>query len=145
MYKHTQTGYTVIMLLIAGFIIAIIGTIRYENNIVPIIVLFMLLICIFLFFSLTIIIDDKHIKFSFGIGLIKKKFPLDDIVDYKIVKNAWYYGWGIRLTPHGWLYNVSGFTALEIILKSGAKYRIGTDNPQGLENALKEALKSQSG
>ncbi len=56
-------------------------------------------------------------------------------------ENPCYYGWGIRWTPNGWLYNVSGFYAVEIKMKTGKKYRIGTDAPNELEKAIKESIK----
>jgi len=55
------------------------------------------------------------------------------------VHNHWYYGRGIKLTPHGWLFNVSGFDAVEIQLKNGRKYRIGTDEPDALLAAIESA------
>ena len=58
-----------------------------------------------------------------------------------MVKNLWYYGWGIRFTPRSWLFNVSGFSAIELQMKSGKRYRIGTDDPDNLAKALDEALK----
>jgi len=57
-----------------------------------------------------------------------------------VVKNHWYYGWGIRLTPHGVLYNVSGFYAVELRLRTGKEFRIGTDVPQELDAAIRQAL-----
>lgn len=51
-----------------------------------------------------------------------------------------YYGWGIHLTPHGWLYNVSGSDAVEIRMKTGKKYRIGTDVPEELERAISRSI-----
>ena len=39
-----------------------------------------------------------------------------------------------------WIYNVSGFDAVEIILKNGKIYRIGTDVPSELEAAIKQAI-----
>jgi hypothetical protein len=40
----------------------------------------------------------------------------------------------------GWLYNVSGLRAVEVGLKSGRKYRVGTDEPERLEAALKQRI-----
>jgi hypothetical protein len=57
-----------------------------------------------------------------------------------VVKNPWYYGWGIRLIPGGWLYNVSGFWAVELQMKNGKRYRIGTDDAEGLAKSLEAAL-----
>ncbi len=61
------------------------------------------------------------------------------------MKNPWYYGWGIRLTPHGWLYNVSGSYAVEIKTKTGKKYRIGTDVPNELEKAIRQSIERSGG
>ena len=56
-------------------------------------------------------------------------------------KNHWYYGWGIRLWfwPHMWIFNVSGFDAVEIRMKNGKIYRIGTDEPENLRPQSRES------
>jgi len=40
-----------------------------------------------------------------------------------------------------WIYNVSGFGAVELIMKNGRVYRIGTNVPRELEDAIKAVLK----
>jgi hypothetical protein len=60
----------------------------------------------------------------------------------RIVTNPWYSGWGIRITPSGWLFNVSGFRAVEIQMKNGEAYRIGSDEPEKLETFLRQRLAS---
>jgi len=112
----------------------------YGFDWIAFIVLIILVICLFLFSALTISINNDILKISFGIGLIRKEFLLKDIESCRIVKNPWYYGWGIRLTPYGWLYNVSGFYAVEIKLKTGERYRIGTDVPYELEKVIQESI-----
>ena len=74
-------------------------------------------------------------------GIFAKKFPLAEVASYKTVKNHWYYGWGIRLWlwPYMWVYNVSGFDAVELTMKNGRIYRIGTDEPQELATAIAQA------
>ncbi len=89
-----------------------------------------------LFYALTIEIDATHLSFRFGIGLIRKRIPLAEIVDAQLVRNSWIDGWGIHRTPHGWLYNVSGWEAVEITLTSGKRLRLGTDEPQKLAQVL---------
>ena len=59
------------------------------------------------------------------------------------VRNSWIHGWGIHRTPHGWLYNVSGWEAVEIALTSGKRFRLGTDEPQQLTQALLAATREQ--
>ncbi|MFC2014949.1 hypothetical protein ACFLUP_03040, partial [Chloroflexota bacterium] len=71
-----------------------------------------------------------------------KKFKLQDIKSCRAVRNFWYYGWGIRRTPYGWLYSVSGLGAVEIELVTGKKYRIGTDVPSELEKAIQQGIQT---
>ena len=95
------------------------------------------------FVSLQVIVDGKYLRIKFGYGIYQKKFSLDDVMSAKTVKNHWYYGWGIRLWlwPKMWIYNVSGFDAVEIKLKSGRTYRIGTDEPKKLEQIILRSIK----
>ena len=128
------TVYTLGILFIA-WLMAI-----YGFNWIAFVVLIILGVCLVLFATLTVVIDEDVLEIRFGPGVIRKKFPLKDIESCRVVKNPWYYGWGIRLTPHGWLYNVSGFHAVEIKMKTGKKYRIGTDVPNDLEKTIKQFI-----
>lgn len=94
------------------------------------------------FSTLTVSIADNFLKIKFGFGIFRKKFLLRDIVSATQVKNPWYCGWGIRLciSPYMWIYNVSGFDAVELKMKNGKVYRIGTDEPAKLESALKQTM-----
>ena len=135
-YQHTQIGYlTIIALGIPMFLIIRLIDI-YDNNWIPWFVFIILGICLVLFATLRVIIEADFIEIRFGTGIIRKRFLLKEIESYRVVKNPWYYGWGIRFTPHGWLFNVSGFYAIELKMKSGKKYRIGTDVPNELEKAI---------
>ena len=97
-----------------------------------------------LFHSLTVRISPSDIAISFGVGLIRKRFPIGDIRSVRTVRNRWYNGFGIRMIRGGWLYNVSGFDAIEIQLKNERKYRIGTDQPKKLLAAVESALAGPS-
>lgn len=90
------------------------------------------------FATLTVSINEKYIRIKFGYGLFQKKIFINEIDSVKVVKNHWYYGWGIKLWlwPTTWIYNVSGFKAIELIMKNGKIYRIGTDEPTKLESAI---------
>jgi hypothetical protein len=99
------------------------------------IMIFVLAICS----TLTVLVDDT-LRIRFGpIGVIKKSWPLAEIVSVTTVTNPWYYGWGIHWTPHGLLYNVSGYGAVEVRLLSGRMFRIGTDEPEVLRSAIEQA------
>ena len=91
-----------------------------------------------LFGTLTIRVDDDWLECRFGVGLIRRRIRRADIGEVQSVRNPWWYGWGIRLTPHGWLWNVSGLSAVELTLANGKKFRLGTNEPDELEKALRK-------
>jgi len=99
-----------------------------------------LVACGFIVDTLTVKVTRTYISIKFGIGIIRKKFAVADALNAAIVRNRWYYGWGIRLTPYGWLYNVSGLDAAEIQMSNGRKFRIGTDEPVELLAAVQAAI-----
>jgi len=139
-YRHTQIGYlmiftTLIVLVLFTWIqiTARAETPSYDsgtNTAIMVVILFILVS----FSTLTVSINDEFLKLRFGWGIFSKKFLLTDIANIRKVKNHWYYGWGIRIWfwPKMWIFNVSGFDAIEIIMKNGKIYRIGTDEPEKL-------------
>ena len=139
-YRHTQTGYMVIISFIITLALITYPMLSHNLDWILCAVLVFIGILTVLFASLTVIIHQDTLEIRFGIGIIKKKFPLSDIESCHIVKNPWYYGWGLHRTPHGWLYNVSGFHAVEIRMKSGDRHRIGTDVPDELDKAIKYSI-----
>jgi len=74
---------------------------------------------------------------SFGPGIIRKRVRLVEIVGCEPIRIRLWCGWGIHLTPYGWLYNVSGFDAVAISLRNGRKLALGTDDPHGLVDAIR--------
>lgn len=134
-YQHTQIGY----LIIVSFSLAQIGImVSFVMKREMILLLPFLLISIVevLFFLLTVRVDEVLIHIKFGIGLIQKAVPLSDVSSCQVVRNSPLCGWGIRCIGNGWLYNVLGLNAVEILLKNGQRARIGTDEPEGLLNAI---------
>ena len=139
-YQHTQTGYLIIIALAIGLLFIVYLMTVYGFNWIAFTVLIILGVCLVLFATLTVVIEEDVLEIRFGPGIIRKKFPLKDIESCQVVKNPWYYGWGIRLTPHGWLYNVSGSYAVEIKMKTGKEYQIGTDIPNDLEKVIRQSI-----
>ena len=138
-YRHTQFGAVVVgslavsALMLAGLGLAFgVPIFLYGGPV-------MMGIVALLFHNLTVEIDAIHLHFRFGIGLIRKRVPLAEIVEAKPVRNSWLYGWGIHRTPRGWLYHVSGREAVEITLTSGQRLRLGTDEPRRLAQILRLA------
>ena len=108
-------------------------------------IMVLILLILASFATLTASIDENYLRIKFGYGIFVRKFALDQIASVQAVKNHWYYGWGMRLWlwPKMWIYNISGFDAVEIIMKNGKVYRVGTDVPEELETAIKQATKEQ--
>ncbi len=77
----------------------------------------LLILAIIFFGTLTVEMDEEFVRLRFDIGWIEKKINLADVNGQRIIRNKWYYGWGIRYTPHGVLYNVSGLETVEVQLK----------------------------
>ena len=117
-----------------GAAILIVGAILLArgSDSVLLLVLLILVVIAGLFASLTVAIGDGVVTVWFGPGLIRKCVPLAAIHTCIVVRNPWWYRWGIRWTPHAWLYNVSGLAAVELTLTNGQQLRIGTDEPERL-------------
>ena len=151
-YKHTQIGYLMLAVTLAvlvlfawAYITAAAEPPSYDSgsNFAVTAIMTLTLFILASFGSLHISIDGTYVRIKFGYGIYRKKLSLNEIMSAKAVKNHWYYGWGIRvwLWPKMWIYNVSGFDAVEIKLKNGKTYRMGTDEPKKLEQAILNSIK----
>ena len=144
-YRHTQPG----TLMRVSFAVAILGFLIGAMLAAPsdpkmmavlLVLALVMFLVMLLFHSLTVEVARGYLTIRFGVGLIRKSWLLKDIDAAEIVRNRWWYGWGIRLTPHGWLFNVSGSDAVQVRLENGKQVRIGTDEPEKLLRALESAL-----
>jgi len=139
-YEHTQVGYFVIVAIVAVMVAIGIILATTDVNLIAIAVMVVLAVVLVLFPSLTAVIREEELLVQFGPGVVRKRFKLNEIESCQAVKIPWYYGWGIRLTPHGMMWRVSGFHAVQIRLITGKEYLIGTDAPQELEEAIRQAI-----
>jgi len=144
--RHTQIGYVILASMALGLIPCLVigllmafGAGRMGPAVPVLCVAGVLLVAMLLFSSLTVVVRQGTVEISFGPGVVRKNVRLDDFVSVRAVRNKWYYGWGIRLIPHGWLYNVSGLDAVELVRKNGRVLRIGTDEPAKLDRAIRDA------
>jgi hypothetical protein len=146
-YKHRQVGTLVLVALGLGVVMTgaiVVQAPPRDATVVVGLVLAILLVCLFLFWSLTVEVTPDRLSVWFGPGLIRRTFRIDDLRNARVVRNPWYYGWGIRLTPSGWLFNVSGFEAVELEFKNNGRFRIGTDEPHQLLSAIQHVLQHAS-
>lgn len=133
-YKHTQRGKLIIIIMsIVSMITVIVGLTIARPLLLA---LPMLAATGWVFHSLTIEIVDGELRWRFGPGLVRKRVSLNEIASAKPVRTNVLEGWGIHWSRFGWLYNVSGYDAVAVRLRSGKRFALGSDEPQILSNIL---------
>lgn len=137
-YQHTQKGFVILNVLAAASVFVVVvqtlvGNAQYG---VTALVLCLLAVVGWLFSSLTVTVSDSTVVWHFGPGWWRHALERDDIVSAKPVRTKWWYGFGIRRMPGGWLYNVSGLDAVAIKRTDGKTTFIGTDEPETLAAVL---------
>ena len=144
-YEHTQRGTVVVFSVLAGAaFLLFLQTLIPAPRFVVLALTGILTLCAFLFSSLTIRITDRALCWHFGPGLIHMQVLLSEIEKVEPTRIRVMWGWGIHRTPRGWLYNVSGFGAVEVRLKGGKRFLLGTDEPDRLSQALSLARNTRS-
>ncbi|ARN81647.1 hypothetical protein [Methylocystis bryophila] len=135
LYRHRQIGWTIIIVLGVATLFAGAADLAAPRSPALLVAAIMLLTGL-IFSSLTIEVTPNELVWFFGPGLLKRRVARSEIAKAEPARNKWWWGWGVRLTPRGWLYNVDGLEAVEIAKKDGASFRLGTDEPQALARAL---------
>lgn len=140
-YKHTQVGYVTGGALAAAALASglTLAAGRNATGWVGAILTGSFALGAVLFATLTVTVDRDALHVYFGPGFWRQRIPIDAIERVRMVRNPAYYGWGIRYTPRGWLYNVSGWRAVELEVRGEGTIRIGTDEPEQLQTALETA------
>ncbi len=138
-YRHTQIGTLSLGFVGGGALILLLTGLRFGWDPLQAALFCFLLLAAFVFGWMTVVIRGATLEVLFGPGLIRKRIRLDELISAQHVRNRWWYGWGIRRLPEGWLFNVSGLDAIELRLAGGRVYRIGTDQPAELMRAIRAA------
>ena len=142
-YRHIQIGWAIIIPTI--FVLcaaAVTGALFSEGQRVLPWIAGMVFVVISLFATLTVTVADGWLECRSGVGLIRRRIRLSNVRRAETVRNRWWYGWGIRLTPHGWLWNASGLDAVELTLANGKRFRVGTDEPGELLKSIHASTKN---
>ena len=143
-YRHTQTGIVIIGAVACMAFITLLVLIPAVGSVsLPVLAVLAITGAVLATFSsLAVGIDEDVITCRFGVGLIRKDIPLSDVDHARAVLNSWWVGWGIRWIPgRYWVWNVSGFQAVELTMKDGRRFRIGTDEPETLVHAIELSKK----
>ena len=142
-YRHTQFGVlTVALFILIGLLLTpLVVSLFADGSLVSALVIIgLFLLFLLMFYSLTIEISAGKLNYWFGIGLIRRSTPLADIQRTAVVKSPWYYFWGIKSIPDGWLYAVAPGKAVEIIFNDDKMIRLGTNEPRLLKEAVDAAM-----
>ncbi len=145
-YKNTQYGLLMnLILILSTLLMIILYKFQLGSNPIPlvglIIVLSLLILTLLFFYKLTIIIDKTNIIASFGIGIIKRSMPINDIdfATLEKVKPSIITGIGIRLTAKGWLWNVKFGNAIYFKNKNKTKtFFVGTEDYETIVKILRQ-------
>ena len=146
LYQHTQVASHIAMIgLGLGLVAQLRGLVRDLRRRKPHVwlvlagaALFSSLGCAFT--AMTVEITRERLTVGFRRGFLRRRIDLSAIRTVEQVEVPWYYGWGLRLTPAGWLYKVRGSQAVRLGLAGGRSVSIGTDEPARLAAAI-EALR----
>ncbi|PCH76197.1 MAG: hypothetical protein COB96_07140 [Planctomycetota bacterium] len=98
------------------------------------------ILLVVLFNGLKVEVDNEKINLIYGLGLIHRNIDLSSLAEVSVVRNKWWYGFGIRLTPHGWMWNISGLDAIELEYRNGKRFRIGSNEPAALRDSIQSVL-----
>jgi cell division protein FtsW (lipid II flippase) len=137
-YRHTQIGYTVLGIF-AGVIVVLLIIGAAVNA-----WLYMLFVCVLvllvgiMFGTLTIEITPEQMRSWFSLGWPQRTVNRADIASVEVITYPRWYGYGIRITPHGWMHNVSGRQAVKVTLKNGKTMLFGSDEPEQVVAALRQ-------
>ena len=138
LYGNTQFGAVVVAALAIGLVLCLLIAASTGWPWPLTIALVGLALLLFLFRSLTTVVTSEHLRVFYGPGLISRTIPRRDIVGSRVGRSGPLYGWGIRYWPgRGWMWNISGFDVVVLDLPGGRQFRVGTDDPEGLVDALR--------
>ncbi len=84
--------------------------------------------------------DGDRLRLRFGpLAWLGWSFRYDEVEDVAVSRSRLIDGWGLHYVPwRGWTVNLWGFDCVEFRVRGGGRRRIGTDDPRGLAEHLRE-------
>ena len=146
-YRHTQIGWA--MILILGGVIAFGGWVLHLSggtaSAIGTAVVAVMVVCLFLFISQTVIVDTERLQLRMGPGLIRRTVPLQDILAVGRLRLPWWavtYGIRMSLSGKAQLWRVSGAEAVDLQLSGERRLLITSDEPDVLAAAIRAAVEA---
>jgi hypothetical protein len=144
-YRHTQYGVLnlIILFLVAILIVVVAVAIIAQGRLAAaVIMIAVYLLGAAMFYNSTIEVSAELVRFWFGIGLVRKTIPLSQVLSAETVVDPWYYVWGIKSIPGGWLYAIAPGPMVEIKLKDGKIIHLGSDQAEKLKEAIDAVIQT---
>ena len=144
-YRHTQIGWAMIVTLggIIGFSTLVLVRAGGPATSVGSIVAGLLVVCLLLFVSQTVIVDEERIQLRMGPGLIRRSVPLSEIESVDRLRLPWWaVTYGIRMSLNGkrQLWRVSRAEAVDLTLSGERRLLVTTDEPDTLAAVIRAAV-----
>jgi hypothetical protein len=138
LYEHRQVGRALIVL---GLVQAAVGIALFSlDRYVAAAILVVAVLTPWLFATLTVTVTDELVRFRFGPGLVGRTVAVNEIRAVRVVTLPWYSGIGIHWTANGILYNVAFGPVVQLELSSGTRVNVGSDEPEVVAAAVRDAL-----
>ena len=139
-YRNTQFATVVVSALAFSLLMTLVLGQLVGWPAVVLVVAAMLAGLLTLFYSLTTVVTPQELRIAFGPGWISKTIPLATIRSAVPDRSRVLVGWGIRYwLGRGWVWNASGLDIVVLEFTDGHEFRVGTDDPDGLARAIREA------
>ena len=150
-YKSSQMGWVMSCIFTPVVIFLCLAYVnQWGNKPIPfapfLVITSLFLILWSCFYKLTVTVRNSTLSVSYGIGLIRFRFKMDQLIKVDVGQVPWYYGLGIRITPKGMLYNIQGSQVVNITYKHGEKLKfvmVGTPEPHRLKKVLEDLKRSE--
>ena len=146
-YKKTQWGWiTLIATLPALIILLWLATRGDHSTLLRVIVgcvAGVLLLCAFVFRSMTVTVDDETITVALGSGWPRMRIPLAEVSNVSTARPHWLAGYGIRWTRDGWLWRISGRDAVRVERAGKRAFLIGSGDADALCEVIREVIGPQ--
>lgn len=138
-YRHRQIGWPKTLLLGSIILFLLVRSILNGAFTLPtaglILGLFGLLLAAP---SMTVLVTSGFLEHYFGFGALRNRIPLREIQSTEVTRMP-LLGWGMRHTPEGLLWRVSGTRGLAIKLVDGQRFFVGTNDVDELQAAISQA------
>lgn len=83
-----------------------------------------------------VVVDGREIRVTFPLGWPRTVIPLAELKEARGARLSWWWGWGLRWTPRGWLWRLRGLHAVALERTNGRVFHVGVDEPRKLLDAL---------